>query len=313
MTTLPVPLPDTKTAQLPASYEQAKQALAECERLDECKTWADKMAALASYGRQAHDDSLVKHAMRIQVRAIQRAGELLREFDARQGQNLPVPKSGGDPTFSPAPISRREAAEAAGMSKDQQVQAVRVANIPKPDFERLIEGDNPPTVTALAEMGKKPRPQEPAAPEPRQLDIEKAIEAAGNEEPWWKDAYVTETPEDRRRKKYWDHLICSLPDGRYRDNRSVTDDLRVVKKVGVAEMERLVSSIAYLSEVLEHCMSLPIVMYEPTEGDEIIETHFQTRTRLIIAIDDARSRLAAAKRKLDALNKPAAQNDAVPT
>ena len=32
----------TANARLPANYEQAKQALAECVSIDECKTWADK-------------------------------------------------------------------------------------------------------------------------------------------------------------------------------------------------------------------------------------------------------------------------------
>jgi len=37
------------TAQLPRTYEAAKRALSECSEVDECKDWADKAAALASY------------------------------------------------------------------------------------------------------------------------------------------------------------------------------------------------------------------------------------------------------------------------
>ncbi|MGR9189925.1 hypothetical protein [Rhizobium leguminosarum] len=33
-------------------------------------------------------------------------------------------------------MTRKDAAEAAGMSKDQQITAVRVANVPAEDFER---------------------------------------------------------------------------------------------------------------------------------------------------------------------------------
>src|SRR5262245_38639552 len=44
-------------AQLPAAYEAAKDALAKCDQVDECKDWADKAAAIASYARQAHDDT----------------------------------------------------------------------------------------------------------------------------------------------------------------------------------------------------------------------------------------------------------------
>ena len=53
------------------------------------------------------------------------------------------------------------------MSKDQQVTAVRVANIPDDVFEQEIEKPNPPSVTRLAELGKRPSvvPVMPPAPE----------------------------------------------------------------------------------------------------------------------------------------------------
>lgn len=161
---VPVPLPDVASAKLPAVYESAKQALAECERVDECKTWADKMAALASYARQAEDETLLKHAMRIQGRAVRRAGELLKEFDARggdRGNQHTGGKKEGDRHFASAaqaPVGKREAGADVGMSPHQVKQAVRVANIPKDEFESAVEAANPPTVTALAEMGKKSRP-----------------------------------------------------------------------------------------------------------------------------------------------------------
>ena len=50
---VPANLPDVSTARLPAAYEAASRAIAECERIDECKDWSDKAAALASYARQA--------------------------------------------------------------------------------------------------------------------------------------------------------------------------------------------------------------------------------------------------------------------
>ena len=56
---LPAPI-DADNATLPASYERAKQALAACESMDECKDWEDKMAALAAYGRMAGDTELEK-------------------------------------------------------------------------------------------------------------------------------------------------------------------------------------------------------------------------------------------------------------
>lgn len=64
-------------------------------------------------------------------RAIRRCGELLKQFDDRGGDRS---KSEGAHTFG-----QREAAAEAGLSKHQQVTAVRVANVPAEDFESLVE------------------------------------------------------------------------------------------------------------------------------------------------------------------------------
>src|SRR2546425_925580 len=74
---------EAEDAPLPTAYEAAKRALAECTKIDECADWANKARALASYARQAKDETLQKHATRIQARAIRRCGELLKEFDTK--------------------------------------------------------------------------------------------------------------------------------------------------------------------------------------------------------------------------------------
>ncbi len=84
--------------------------------------------------------------MRIQSRAVRRCGELLREFDARGGDRKSEIKSVGTDTFD---MSQREAAEQAGLSKRQQVTAVRVANVPDEVFEEAVESDTPPTVIPM--------------------------------------------------------------------------------------------------------------------------------------------------------------------
>ncbi len=63
-------------------------------------------------------------------RAIRRAGELMREFDGRDGRNLPSTKKGDTPPFR----SKRDIAAEAGMSADQQKQATAVARIPEDEF-----------------------------------------------------------------------------------------------------------------------------------------------------------------------------------
>jgi hypothetical protein len=146
-------LPNVADATLPQTYERAKTALATCDQIDECKDWADKAAALASYAKQADDDTLHRLATRISARAVRRCGELLQQFDAR----------GGDQTKKAEgrPFGRRQMAAQAGMSAHQEKQAVRVANVPAVDFEAHVEAEHPPTVTRLAELGKTARAAPP--------------------------------------------------------------------------------------------------------------------------------------------------------
>jgi hypothetical protein len=137
-------------AKLPQIYERAKAALAECAKVDECKKWADQASALGSYARQAQDKTLENFAIRIKVRAIRRAGELLRQLDARHGQNLPNAKTPQGGSFS-----RTEAARQAGMSKNRSAEATAIAAIPEDEFEAAIKSDHPPGVRKIIEALKK--------------------------------------------------------------------------------------------------------------------------------------------------------------
>jgi len=148
MTNIPAPIPKPESAPLPAKYEAARLAIAECERIDECKTWADKAAALASYAKQAKDDSLRQMAVRIQARAERRAGELLRQINPGHGARDGKRRDGTVP-----PLTRGQAAKDAGLSERQRKTALRIANIPISEFERQIESERPPTVSHLAAQG----------------------------------------------------------------------------------------------------------------------------------------------------------------
>jgi hypothetical protein len=160
---LPATLPANSDAQLPQRYEAARNAIAECERVDECKGWSDRAAALASYARQAKDDSLRVMAIRIQARAERRCGELLKQIPradeaTRYGQVATVP-----------PVTRTQAATDAGLSERQRKTALRVAAIPAADFDARVESPRPPTVTQLANLGKVTRIREDKA---RATDLE---------------------------------------------------------------------------------------------------------------------------------------------
>lgn len=140
-------LPDIRTAKLPDTYLAAKDALSQCSRVDECKEWANKAMALASYAKQSEDKSLFNLAVKIQARAIRRCGQLLKEVE---------PKDRGGDRRSPGrcrPGGRTQAAQDAGLSERQKKTALRVATVPEETFEAEVESDNPPSVTKLAQMG----------------------------------------------------------------------------------------------------------------------------------------------------------------
>ena len=71
-----------------ARYDQARFALAECQRVDEVKDIRDKAEAMAAYARQAKDTELVQWATEIKVRAERKAGELLSQA-AESGDRAP--------------------------------------------------------------------------------------------------------------------------------------------------------------------------------------------------------------------------------
>lgn len=150
-----VQLPDVSSARLPATYEAAKSALAECSRIDECQEWANKAEAMASYARQAKDDTLRKMADRIQSRAIRRCQELLRQFPEGHGGD----RKSDQVVDAHNLKTQRQTALAAGMSDWQYRTAMAVGDVAEEEFERLVESENPPTVTQLADLGKQSRPQ----------------------------------------------------------------------------------------------------------------------------------------------------------
>lgn len=154
--TLPKNIPNIAKAKLPPSYEAAKMALAKCEHLDEVKDWADKMAALASYARQAEDEALEKMCMRIRGRAVRRVGEMLKQVKREEHAGRPKTKGLNNGSPGGPIISAAGAAREAGISPKAAKTAMRVANVPEEKFEEEIESDDPPTVKELAEMAPSP-------------------------------------------------------------------------------------------------------------------------------------------------------------
>ncbi len=150
-------LPDIRHATLPDNYIQAQRALQECSQIDECVDWADKAHALASYAKQAKDETLERMAQRIKARAIRRCGQLLKQIEPQQGGDRR--SKGRCP-----PLDRKRAASDAGLSDDQRKTAIRVANVEGEDFETMVEADSPATVTEIAECGTAKQQHHPSFP-----------------------------------------------------------------------------------------------------------------------------------------------------
>lgn len=133
-------------------YDATQRAIVAAVAVDEVKDIRDK--ALASYARQATDETLHRYADRIKARAIRQCEKLLKRVEAKRGGDRK--SKGGHPPID----SRKATANGAGLSSHQAKQALRVAAVPEESFERQVESDRPPTITQLAEQGKTPRQRE---------------------------------------------------------------------------------------------------------------------------------------------------------
>lgn len=147
---------DVRNAQLPVNYKAAKTAIAECARLDECKDWSDKAAAMATYAKQIGDKSLLNDAKRIILRARERIGELLLEY----------PKGG-----------RQKIADAHGVSKAHVGISVAIARVPKKTRDIEIDSSPPIQEYALARMGQKVRPRFEPDPQHKRYEVDGQIAA----------------------------------------------------------------------------------------------------------------------------------------
>lgn len=155
MTNLPSTA-EVANAKLPVTYERAKEALAQCDSIDECIEWTDKWTALCTYARMSDDETLLKTAMRIKGRAIRRTGELLELFKS-PGARTDKPKDAGVHR-----LSAKEVAKEVGLSERQHKTASAAAKIPLEQFEELIESDNPPTNKQLLKFNsamEEPKPE----------------------------------------------------------------------------------------------------------------------------------------------------------
>jgi|SRR5271166_1405681 len=93
-------------------------------------------------------DEIESAAERKSRKRLERSLATLVRLTARKKGLVAVPfGEDGFVFLSPHQIA---AAEAAGMSRYQAAEAILVARVPRDEFERQVESDNPPTVIELA-------------------------------------------------------------------------------------------------------------------------------------------------------------------
>src|SRR5712692_10811469 len=118
-------------------YEAARNALAECVRVDEVKVIHNQAMALQVYAKQAKDKELIGYATEIRLRAERRAGEILKEMDKAKGRCGPGRGKAGScagPAFNGAPTLKE-----LGVSKTQSSKWQRLADLKPQAFEDHVE------------------------------------------------------------------------------------------------------------------------------------------------------------------------------
>lgn len=113
-------------------YEQARQALAECHRVDEVKDIRDKAEAMAAYARQAKDQDLIQYATEIKVRAERRCGELLRSTEKNKGARGIGTSAVERSDRTPPTLSDM------GLTRDESSRYQQLASMPDEHFETAV-------------------------------------------------------------------------------------------------------------------------------------------------------------------------------
>lgn len=155
-------------------YEQARQALAECHRVDEVKDIRDKAEAMAAYARQAKDQDLILWATEIKVRAERRAGEMLNQS-----------RSSGERAASGGSL-RKESNVATlsdiGISKDQSSRWQALAAMPEEHFETAVatakESAGQVTTAFMLREAQKHKPAAPPKKGPKAEAIRAELKEA---------------------------------------------------------------------------------------------------------------------------------------
>lgn len=114
-------------------YEQARYALAECQRVDEVKDIRDKAEAMAAYARQAKDSELIQFATEIKVRAERKCGEFTSVMETAQGARVDLQTS-----LHRVTKSKEDQLAAIGLTKHEAFRYEQLASMSEAHFETTV-------------------------------------------------------------------------------------------------------------------------------------------------------------------------------
>ena len=123
-------------------YEAARNALAECVRVDEVQVIRNKAVAMQVYARQAKDTELIEYATEIRLRAERRAGELLAGMEkakGTRGQARGSTDGSGGIILEPLENDNPPTLAEMGISKKQSSQWQKLAGLGESEFETHVE------------------------------------------------------------------------------------------------------------------------------------------------------------------------------
>lgn len=152
-------LPAFKDVTVPLWYMRAKQVLEECEHLDDMTQYKSQAELAASYARQIADGSLLEAARRLTARTWRKMGEALEHIADPNppSRKVKLKKALGYTS------ARRVVAKAAGLSDAAATKALKIASIPRRDFENVVEQPGSCSgndLLKIANAGANPNPQQ---------------------------------------------------------------------------------------------------------------------------------------------------------
>lgn len=157
-------------------YEAARNALAECQRVDEVKDIRDKAEAMAAYARQKNDRDLILWATDIKIRAERKFGELSSQIETRKGDRTDLT------SFNDGTKSKEQALSDVGVSKSEAWRCEQLAAMSDDHFEAAVSTAKATagevTTAFMLREAKKAKPQGKPKTGPKAEAIRQELKAA---------------------------------------------------------------------------------------------------------------------------------------